>query len=75
MLGGAAGGTKAPIRRDDSRRGGMSDELLNLSNELVADKELLEVEAYSLCATAEPTDEGETDGDDEVAEGHLLLPE
>jgi len=35
----------------------MSDELLNLSNELVADKELLEVEAHSLCATAEPTDE------------------
>ena len=50
----------------------MSDELLNLSNELLADKELLDVEAHSLRAIAEPTDEGETD--DEV-EGHLLLPE
>ena len=48
--------------------------LLSLSNELLADKELLDVEAHSLRATAEPTDEGETDGDDEV-EGHLLLPE
>jgi hypothetical protein len=52
----------------------MSDELLNLSNELLADKELLDVQAHSLRATAEPTDEGETDGDDEI-EGHLLLPE
>jgi len=53
----------------------MSDELLNLSNELLADKEILEGEAHSRRVTAEPTDEGETDGDDEVAEGHLLLPE
>lgn len=52
----------------------MSDELLNLSNDLLGDKELLDVEAHSLRANAEPTDEGEPDGDDEV-EGHLLLPE
>jgi lactoylglutathione lyase len=32
----------------------MSDELLNLSNELLADKELFDVEAHSLRATAEP---------------------
>ena len=54
--------------------GGMSDELLNLSSDLLGDKELLDVEAHSLrAANTEPT-EGEPDGDDEV-EGHLLLPE
>jgi hypothetical protein len=52
----------------------MSDELLNLSSDLLGDKELLDVEAHSLrAANTEPT-EGEPDGDAEV-EGHLLLPE